>query len=380
MKQGECYRCEKEFEDLKACSNCRKAWYCGPWCQEADWGGHRLFCLKPSQLTTADRLARASFADLLPEDHDVLRDYGFLRAQVPISRNMLLGLFQGIFKHGNIDPRVIHQHRLEGTLIKYIENFYEAIPVDARGGYYPWFLKNQHLLAPPMFHEGSSMILFDDTLQQAWWFIGGSATDSLEEIKSRVLSWPEEKRDCLMFLQMLLHPGLRLSPDRPEWLKFGFCGCKSRQEVIKLWVAYLKLVKSVSFDQFFNAYNKSSLAALFSTHGLSITNPFVLDVLNSTSQPTKSVWLLKQFVVGDYQQLVPSIAVDYGFTNCGDDEEAIYDLKQVYRRIFIAANANPLKLHEACTQGKLHQYAKQVIRIDSKLAPLMKNPYPLKDT
>lgn len=377
----ECDRCERELPltSLSACSNCRKAWYCGASCQKAAWGYHRLRCLHPSKLTSADRLALAAYEDRLPSDADILLDYGFARAQVPLSRNFLLGLFQGLIKYGDIDPRTIHQQRLAGTLIDNIKAHYEAIPVNARGGYYPWFLKNQHLLAPAAYEDTSSTVLVDHSLQHAWWFTGGSSLDSVDQIKSRVKAWPKEKQACFQLLRFLLHSGFQLSPDRPEWIRFGFCGCKSPTEETKLWAAYLKLVKAVSFDQFFDAYNKSSLATLFSAHGLPVTNPFVLDVLGDTPSHNKSVWDLKQFVVADYQRLIPSITVDYGFINCGDSEETIHSLKQVYKNILVGANASPLKLHEACIQGKLFQFAKQVTQVDAKFAPLMKNLYPLKD-
>jgi hypothetical protein len=377
-QQRECNHCEGEFSQLSVCSSCHKAWYCSSTCQKADWKSHRLWCLHPSKLTTADRLALASYGDLLPEDADILRDYGFARAQIPLSENYLLGLFQGIFKHGSIDPRTIHQQRLAGTLIDYIKNYYEAIPTHARGSYYPWFLKNQHLLAPPAFSDTSSTVLNGDSLQHAWWFIGGSAADTLLQIETRTQAWPEGKQQCLKFVQLLLHAGFQLFPNLPEWLNFGFCGCKSRAEETKLWAAYIKLVKAVSFDQFYTAYDKSSLPALFSTHGLPITNPFVLDVLSGTPRHNKSVWDLKQFAFGDYQKLIPSVFVDYGFLNC-QAEEDMYSLKQIYKTILTSANANPLKLHEACLQGKLFQYAKQVTQVDAKFARLMKNVYPLKD-
>ncbi|CAE6437777.1 unnamed protein product [Rhizoctonia solani] len=371
-KEGKCDNCERETPSLSPCSNCHKAWYCSNQCLENNWRIHRLHCLDRNELTSADRLALAASKDSLPRDTDVLKDFGFLRAHIPSSREHLLDLFRGIFNQGGIDPRVVHQFMLDGRLVDCIKTFYEAIPEANRGECYSWFLMNHHLLMPPPFHDASYEVLDDNALQHAWWFIGGSAADTLVEIKSRIQAWSEDKHRCFKFIQLLLRAGFQLTPDRPEWLQFGFCGCKSDAEQTRLWVAYLKIVRTVTFDQFYNAYSKSSLPTLFSTHGLPITNPFVLDILGGVPRQTKSIWNLKQFALGYYQQLTVPVSIDYGFSNC-EDEETIYSLQQVYRRIFVEAGVNPLKLHEACLQGNLFEYAKQLTRIDPKFAPLMRN-------
>lgn len=36
--------CRKEGEDLLKCSNCQRAWYCGPECQKKAWGRHKNEC------------------------------------------------------------------------------------------------------------------------------------------------------------------------------------------------------------------------------------------------------------------------------------------------------------------------------------------------
>jgi hypothetical protein len=381
--ERECDYCDKEKSGLSMCSGCHKAWYCGPECQKAHWKNHRLRCLHPSKLTSADRLAIAANRDFLPNEHDtqVLRDYGFARVQVARSENWLLGLFQGMITYGEVDPRIIHRQRLAGTLIEYIKNHYESIPINARGAYYPWFLKNQHLLDQPKFIDTSLVASSDDNLQSTWRFIGESSIGTTTHINSQIQNWPEAKQQAFRFVRFLLYPGFQLSPDIPEWIRFGFCGCSSRDEEERTWNSYVTLIKRVSFEEFHAAYDSATLPALFSANNLAITNPFILDVL-SAPRMNKSVWNLKQFVLGDYQKLIPSITVDYGFMNCGDPESpetenVIHSLRQVYRRVLTAPNANPLKLHEACLQGKLFQYAKRVAQVDASFAPLMKNIYPL---
>ncbi|CAE6456658.1 unnamed protein product [Rhizoctonia solani] len=386
QRPGECDYCDTERSSLRACSGCHNAWYCDPECQKAHWKSHRIWCLHPSKLTSADRLAIAAYKDFLPNEHDiqVLRDYGFARAQISRSENWLLGLFQGIIKYGQVDPRVIHRQRLAGTLIDYIKSFYEKMPAYARGDYYPWFLKNQHLLEPPKFSDTYSVILNEDSFQHTWRFIGGLTPGSPVNIKSQVQDWPKEKQQAFRFVQFLLHPRFQLSPDLPEWIDFGFCGCNSHNEEMELWDSYIKLTKAVPFEKFHIAYSNSSLPALFSANGSTIMSPFVLDVLDGTPHKHKSVWDLKRFALGDYQKLTPSVIVDYGFMNCGDldspeGESVIHSLRQVYKTILTIPDVNPLQLHEACLQGELFHYARQVTQVDIKFAPLMKNIYPLQN-
>ncbi|KAF8675115.1 hypothetical protein RHS04_06927 [Rhizoctonia solani] len=351
-----CHHCEADEPGLSVCSGCHNAWYCSSGCQKADWKFHRLRCLHPSKLTSADRLAILVYDNFLPNHLDVqlCQDYGFAQAQFEQSESRLLSLFQGIITYGNIDSRKIHQQRLAGTLIDYIKNYYENIPAYARGGYYPWFLKNQHLLAPPKFPDMSTATLSNsEFIQRAWCFAGGLVTDDLDSIQSHTKDWPEEKLCAFRFVQLLLHTRFQLSPDLPEWVHFGFCGCSLPNEEKNLWNSYIELIHKVLFEHFYTAYDGSSLPDLFSANGLEITNPFVLDVLSGTPHMTKSVWSLKQFALGDYARLKPSLIVDYGFMNCGGEEDLVYSLKEVYHRILTAPGANPLKLHEACLQGKL---------------------------
>ncbi|CCO29499.1 hypothetical protein BN14_03512 [Rhizoctonia solani AG-1 IB] len=191
--------------------------------------------------------------------------------------------------------------------------------------------------------------------------------------------WPEEKQHAFRFVQLLLHTGFQPSPDLPEWIRFGLCGCSSSKEEAELLESYIKLIHLISFEEFYTAYNDSALPTLFSTNGMVVTNPFVLDVLNGTTHMNKSVWSLKQFALGDYASLIPPVAVDYGFVNCGGEEDLIHSLKQTYGRILTARNANPLQLHEACLQGKIFCYARRKTQVDIKFAPLMKNIYPLSE-
>jgi len=98
----------------------------------------------------------------------------------------------------------------------------------------------------------------------------------------------------------------------------------------------------------------------------------------------KSVWDLKQFVVADMPDSdpVPSVSVDYGFFNCRNEEEAA-QLKEVYKKFFEeGSNGDPLKLHEACLQGKIYDYVRTTVKLKGKdkiplFRRLMKNFYPL---
>ena len=79
---------------------------------------------------------------------------------------------------------------------------------------------------------------------------------------------------------------------------------------------------------------------------------------------------------------IPSVEADYGFiTNCRNKEDAV-QLKEAYKTFFEDSNGDPLKLHEACLQGKIYDYVWSTLKLDqtpsSFIRHLMKNPYPLR--
>jgi hypothetical protein len=154
---------------------------------------------------------------------------------------------------------------------------------------------------------------------------------------------------------------------------------------MQLGITYRTLVMSCSFEEFYQAYDSNSLIQLFGSKNINLEQ-FGLqlaDFLATAPRMNKSVWNLKQFVIADEPDSVPvpSVKVDYGFFNCRNEEE-VMQLKEVYKKVFEDTNGDPLKLHEACLQGKIYDYVRTTLKLKKKdqtplFRRLMKNVYPL---
>lgn len=364
----------------RRCSGCHEAFYCDAQCQKADWPAHKVNdCLA----TTAHRLARAVYKDLLPLDQPTLNDYGFTKALTTDDKQKLFGLYVGLIMYNRVKPQTLHEWRLNGTLVRNIKDVYEAIPEQHRGGYYPWFLQNQYVLdsslKPPSAEDYvNSMIL------RAWKFIGGSETDTVDQITTKLKTWPRNKARCHWLYATLLsqaHP----APEEDVWIPFGFCVCDEFSEMA-LGVLYEELIRRCTFEEFYTAFETSKLADLMDAKGFKrrrLSFPDLESVLSTSPHMNLSVWDLKQLVYSEERGpgRVPSVFVDYGFGNCKDEGER-GDLKRVYKEYFEAgrARAEPLKLHEACIAGKLFEHVSGVVRLKKdvkKYTRLMKNVYPL---
>ena len=388
-----CQSCEEEREGKWRCSGCNsKVVYCSKACQIADWPWHIFDCYayRGKTVPSAYHLARACYRDLLPTDEQTLKDYGFNKACTPFNQTMLMGLYQGLFKYFEINPKTVLTWKREGILIQEIKKVFEGIPSQNRGQYYPWFLKHQDLLDPSSL-EPSKKVVEDFALEavtRAWRHIGGRPlpnSTALNDISIEKATWSEHKQECFNLCTLVLsntHP----NPSFRIWLSFGFCTTPHQYHEMQLGIAYRTLVMRCSFEEFYRAYESCSLIQLFKSNNIPLDQCglHLADFLANSPYMNKSVWDLKQFVVTDEPDSVPvnSVKVDYGFFNCRNKEEEV-QLKEVYKKVFDEkSNGDPLKLHEACLQGKIYDYLETTLKLKRKdqrplFRRLMKNPYPL---
>ncbi|KAK7698525.1 hypothetical protein SLS57_012524 [Botryosphaeria dothidea] len=85
--------------------------------------------------------------DEMPQDPDVLEDFGFNRLQ-PMDQRKLLGLYIGL-NYLKVTSEELHGWRLSGTMVDNIVEKFSEIPEKNRGGYYPWFLEHKdHIFGP----------------------------------------------------------------------------------------------------------------------------------------------------------------------------------------------------------------------------------------
>ncbi|KAF9462043.1 hypothetical protein BDZ94DRAFT_1262274 [Collybia nuda] len=367
----------------RKCSGCSRVWYCKQECQRADWVRHIFDCKPRREINTADHLALAVHENLLPEDNQTCLDYGFTAAFTASERANLLGLYIGLITYCKIKPQTLHKWRLQGTLVREIKAVYQDLPEQSRGGYYAWFLQNEHVLNTSSPDPSDKV---REIRKRAWVFIGGSAADDEAEIVAKTAAWSQGRQICYSFYLMLLadwHPG----PSQDMWVYLGFCACQDLQEEMLLSGHYKWLIHKCTFDEFATAYESSTLLGL-----LRSDNPYyrhisgLEDVLAGSPQVFKSVWWLKQFAMASESadegvSLRPSVRADYGFMNCKTEDE-FKALRRLYKEVFEKPHVDPVKLHVACIQGKLFEFLGGEVDLSKKkkkFTRLLKNLYPLPD-
>lgn len=301
---------------------------------------------------------------------------------------MRLSVYTILILELQVKAKTIHRWMVQGDLDSRMRETFDShlTPEQRLQPPYLWFCSHQST-----FNRVPGFIPYDvditNTFRKAWLFIGGSPSISGLALMTHLRSFTIDQLTCYIFLAFLIdhrkptppaHPSLRLPSD---WVEFGFCACTSLVEENTLADKYCTLLQRVSFDAFCQAYSSSSLSKLFANNGLTIGERLILDVLNSRTH--KSVWHLKRYLcsssVEDPLQDTPNdpYVKDYGFSNCRNGGEVVA-LRDVYRRVLLSTNADPLGLHAACVRGQLFEYVGKVIRLKSPqmFKRLMRNPYP----
>ncbi|KAJ7090490.1 hypothetical protein C8R44DRAFT_891934 [Mycena epipterygia] len=101
------------------CSAYRKVWYCSKKCQENEWSGHLVECYPGRPITAADHLRAAAHRHKLPEDLEILLDYGFTRVG-EVGAKFLLDVYGVVFEEG-VRSRDLHQWNTSGKLLEEVE-------------------------------------------------------------------------------------------------------------------------------------------------------------------------------------------------------------------------------------------------------------------
>ncbi|CAN9411672.1 unnamed protein product [Alternaria alternata] len=280
----------------------------------------------------------------MPDEGDVLEDFGFNNTSSYQDRTYLLGLYRGLYLSGSFSAEDLHKWRTGGILAEKIEEFYYGIPEQSRGGYFPWYLQNRHVLSRPGTEgEGSQHLIatFYDKVK--------SYLDVNDRNKTAKELKPEAKRDAYNLLATVSHQFMP-NPIEKNWYSFGFVTCRGKDEENILAEIYrCLLLKSgggffsdvyqslrahnqpVNFTQFWKAYEAGTLIQLMDASSLKDSRsrlPFLevfLSVPRACGRP--SVWGLKWMLeINDPTNFepIPSVSVDYGFINCHTFEETFH--------------------------------------------------------
>lgn len=357
-----------------------------------------MFTCSKRSLTSADYLWRSLGEDLMPEEEEVLQDFGFNNVPYDESRSLLLGVYQGLYLFSDFSAEDIHAWRIAGILVDKIKEFYYSIPVHSRGEYFPWFLNHCHLLLDrPMTKTEAEERMIETFYDKARPYL-----DIEDRNKAFRDLEPEEKKLSFHLLAGILHRGTP-HPTETNWYSFGFVTCHSQNEESTLLDLFQLLltesdgsffyrfhndrrkgdVQPVTFTQFWTAYQAGTLIQLMDSKGLRNLRswlPFLEEFLSVPPGGARpSVWDLKQHLeINDpmEHEPVPSVYLDYGFMNCESFEE-ICVLMEIYRKVL--ASASPLELHQACIAGDLSRFASRFVRMKEEWRSLMRNPYPLEE-
>jgi len=395
------FDCEERMT-TRRCSRCHGKWYCSLSCEEADVYSHRFACSRGA-ITTADMLLRDCFADQLPEDPQVREDFGFVRCRNKTEESHLCGLYQGIFKLFDVDAAELHRWRIEGILAEKIIETFSAHPKDSRGGYYPWFLRNQHVLDQQhqaVRDEDDPDLHVQRMLAKARPYL--SPWDRNTPVQDLV---PWAKQNCFFFLALLLDSALP-PPRMPHldlWYDFGFAVCCANlHDESTLANVYQNLLlgnrpirdyfaslgsgttftpadfPTCTFEQFWKAWEAGTLMDLFDTYGnyggrasygesIDFQFPDLREFLSYPGGPGSvirpSVWRLRQFLAvegtgANLFTVAPTIsraAIEYGFEP-GLDVRTRLDLHAFYTKIF-ERGVHAAEVDGALRRGKLDEMA-----------------------
>lgn len=344
-------------------------------------------------ITTADILYSDVIGDWLPQDPETCEHFGFTRCRDGREKSYLLGLYKGLV-YLDVEAIQLNEWREKGILVSKIIEAFSRLSEQNRGSYFPWFLRNQHILdnsTPPLQLDGK-----DNPLQRAI-----DAARPYLDLKDRDKDLqqlePPSKRKCFLFYAMILdstYPN-PIWAEFDIWYDFGFAVCRSEYDEGRLGGLYTQLIggnksrrdydqnlgaktedypdiPTCSFNEFWLAYANGSLGKLFHKYDLggrispgSGLQEFLSFPLNQRElRPT--VWRLKHFLaldpntpLGNFPK-VEAAAQEYGFTSQLNAGTRLA-LRQFYERLF--KEVNPLRVHEAKNSGKLLEYAESKLDV-----------------
>jgi len=333
----------------------------------------------------------------MPDDEEVLNDFGFNALAEYADKSKLLGLYQGL-RLLDVPVEDIHKWQIAGSLVANIKEVFYKIPERNRGGYFPWFLDHTDIYDPLATKEVAQERLILTFFDEARTYL-----DERDRSVDQKDLKPTAKRRAFILLAEALHSA-HSNPTEENWNCFGFCTCHDEWQEKSLASLYSKLllgkkvyagmgkyalpflethkIENASFTEFWRAHEAGSLIQLMDSKGYKqerLQFQFLEKFLSVPADgPQPSVWSLKQFLEinqpGEFPP-IPAVYADYGFMNCGTLEETCI-LMEIYKRLLL--KASPLDLHQASVEGKLFEFAQRFHTMEEDNRRLMKNFYALK--
>ncbi|KAF7506412.1 hypothetical protein GJ744_011766 [Endocarpon pusillum] len=370
---GPCGDIDSDKTTTRQCSHCGGPWFCSVRCEEIATYSHRFSCNR-RPITTADLLEKDCCWDSLPEDPQVREDCGFQRCRNRSEETKLFGLYVGIIKYNNISSEELHRWRTEAILVDKIIKVFARIPEGSRGGYYPWFLRNRHIL------EGEQEVINDeddvDKYIQERYAEARAYLDPADQTKAVEDLTPFAKQYCFFFFSMLLdckYPPPKNGAPRPLWLLLGNKPARDHFRSLRMEHLTPSDFPTCSFTDFWKAWEVGSLMEPFSRYGTSqgAANyrttldwrfPALREFLSYPGKsPRPSVWRLKHFLAGEDANVltitpeIAAAAMEYGFHPQLDTRTRL-DLRDFYTRVF-RRGLLPREIDEAKRKRNMREMA-----------------------
>ena len=186
----------------------------------------------------------------MPEEEEVLEDFGFNNVLSTGERSNLLGVYGGLYLSGKFSAEDIHEWRVGGILVDKIKEFNYSIPENSRGKYFPWLLKNLYVLERPMTKDEAQQKLIATFHDKARPYL-----DIEDRNKTARDLRPEAKGSCYNLLAAIL---LRFTPNPVEdnWYSFGFVTCRGHREESELVGLYRLLLTESDGSFFYEFHNR----------------------------------------------------------------------------------------------------------------------------
>ncbi|KAF4545873.1 uncharacterized protein LTHEOB_4525 [Lasiodiplodia theobromae] len=393
LTEYECYGCGRMTS--RRCGKCRRDFFCSESCEAKRSPRHAFQCKLGRPLTTADYLLLDVVADKMPEDPDVLSDFGFKNLMTP-DRSKLMGLYQGL-EYLGISAEELHEWQQSGCLVDRIQRTYLKIPERSRGGYFPWFMENHHEIFRSQSEQRSSG---KDLLQK---YLDNVSIHLEPQDRGKPLEQfePQSKRDALLFFAILAQQ-CRPNPSFAMYLDFGFCVCHNSNMEQNLAVLYQHLLFGTTlheewtsgmemelnlssspplrtFMEFWRAFDESRLINLMDDRGLKSKReefPHLDSVLSrKAGEPLPHVWILQTFLNDDNATVAPDcILFQYGFIGCANSVD-LTELKDFYQEVLMHADA--LELEKASKEQRLLTFAKSYIDVSGKVTKILEKSFQL---
>lgn len=364
----------------RKCSKCGSGFFCNMQC-EYTAGPHHIFSCTPDRpIDSADYLVRYCFDDLLPPDDEV-DGFGFDCCKGAKERSNLLGLYQGMVRGTDtVTSRDLHKWQQENTLAENICRFYDKIPRQYVGGYYPWFEQHKYIVdtntrKPSLLDSALNM-----TALRTWM----PKTRGVRDVEGLRHATTEKEFDVAL-LYGSIQAAYRPSPGMSTWISFGFCTCRLedviQRDEAELGALYKSLLDRCTWAEFHSAYQDGTLEQLGRRKGFGEQIAKLYRSGIYLQPKPYSVYALKEYIAEGDSGANPKLPVmwDYGYLRCRSARERL-QWRDTYNRLFKSQEHRDLHLHEACVKGKIFEYVKKILpETPTSFRSLCLNAYPLKE-